>query len=173
MNSESRQWRNLGMVYCYWGKIHANEKVKFFSPWHFFRTNIVQIGLRYERRNTWFVHQSFLWRTGPGVGHLPTTSSGYWERALTRSKPHNNIRVFSAWRGNLKLSSVSFSIISLSTLSLKPRTDATRSPKQGYQWPHKKDWCPIFVCKKLQKFTIYHILTLIFVMLQIYFFCSE
>ena len=25
-----------------------------------------------------------------------------------------------------------------STLALKPRTDITRSPKQGYQWPHKR-----------------------------------
>ena len=23
-------------------------------------------------------------------------------------------------------------------LALKPRGDVTRSPKQGYQWPHKK-----------------------------------
>ena len=29
-----------------------------------------------------------------------------------------------------------------STQTLKPRVDFTRSPKQGYQWPHKKDWCP-------------------------------
>ena len=28
------------------------------------------------------------------------------------------------------------------TLPLKPRGDITRSPKQGYQWPHKKDSCP-------------------------------
>ena len=28
------------------------------------------------------------------------------------------------------------------TLALKPRGDITRSPKQGYQWPHKKDSCP-------------------------------
>ena len=26
------------------------------------------------------------------------------------------------------------------TLSLKPRTDITRSSKRGYQWPHKKDF---------------------------------
>ena len=25
-----------------------------------------------------------------------------------------------------------------STLALKPRADVIRSPKQGYQWPHKK-----------------------------------
>ena len=29
-----------------------------------------------------------------------------------------------------------------STLPLKPRADVNRSPKQGYQWPHKKDLCP-------------------------------
>ena len=32
--------------------------------------------------------------------------------------------------------------IRLLTLALKPRGDVTRSPKQGYQWPHKKDLCP-------------------------------
>ena len=26
--------------------------------------------------------------------------------------------------------------------TLKPRGDITRSPKQGYQWPHKKDLYP-------------------------------
>ena len=26
--------------------------------------------------------------------------------------------------------------------SFEPRADITRSPKQGYQWSHKKDWCP-------------------------------
>ena len=29
-----------------------------------------------------------------------------------------------------------------STLALKPRGDVLRSPKQGYQSPHKKDSCP-------------------------------
>ena len=29
-----------------------------------------------------------------------------------------------------------------STLALKPRADITRSPKQGYQWPHEKNLCP-------------------------------
>ena len=32
--------------------------------------------------------------------------------------------------------------IRLPTLVLKPRENITRSPKQGYQWPHKKDLCP-------------------------------
>ena len=27
-------------------------------------------------------------------------------------------------------------------LTLKPRTDVTKSPKQGYQWPHENDLCP-------------------------------
>ena len=31
--------------------------------------------------------------------------------------------------------------IRLPTLALKPRGDITRSPKQGYQWTHKKDIC--------------------------------
>ena len=29
-----------------------------------------------------------------------------------------------------------------STLALKPRADVPSSPKQGYQWPHKKDLYP-------------------------------
>ena len=33
--------------------------------------------------------------------------------------------------------------IRLPTLALKPRGDITRSRKQGYQWPHKKDLFPI------------------------------
>ena len=32
--------------------------------------------------------------------------------------------------------------IRLPTLALKPRGDVTIIPKQGYQWPHKKDSCP-------------------------------
>ena len=41
-----------------------------------------------------------------------------------------------------------------STLALKPRADVTRSPKQGYQWPHKKDLCPTKILLK-KKFTDY------------------
>ena len=35
-------------------------------------------------------------------------------------------------------------------MALKPRGDVTRSPKQGYQWPHKKDLRPpiLFFSKK-------------------------
>ena len=32
--------------------------------------------------------------------------------------------------------------IRLPTLALKPRGGVTRSTKQGYQWPQKKDLCP-------------------------------
>ena len=35
------------------------------------------------------------------------------------------------------------------TLALKPRGDITRSPKKGYQWPHKKDSCPPKILKKI------------------------
>ena len=27
------------------------------------------------------------------------------------------------------------------------RTDITRIPKQGHQWPHKKGLCPLATCK--------------------------
>ena len=33
------------------------------------------------------------------------------------------------------------------TVALKPRGDVTISPKQGYQWPHKKDFCPPKILK--------------------------
>ena len=39
----------------------------------------------------------------------------------------------------------------VSTLNLKLRGVVTRSPKQGYQWPRKKDSCPPNNFKKLQK----------------------
>ena len=38
-----------------------------------------------------------------------------------------------------------------STLALKPMADITRCPKQGYQWPHKKDVCPSKFKKKIKK----------------------
>ena len=28
-----------------------------------------------------------------------------------------------------------------SMLAMKPKADVTRSPKQGYRWPDKNDWC--------------------------------
>ena len=43
------------------------------------------------------------------------------------------------------------------TLALKPRGDITRSPKQGYQWPHKKDSCP----PKIFKITKKHVMSIV------------
>ena len=44
-----------------------------------------------------------------------------------------------------------------STLVLKPRADTTRSSKQGYQWPHKMDWCrPKFWKKKDLLLSVFH-----------------
>ena len=37
-------------------------------------------------------------------------------------------------------------------LALKPKEYITRSPKQGYQWSHKKDRCPpMFFFKKKKR----------------------
>ena len=41
-----------------------------------------------------------------------------------------------------------------STLALKPRAHITRSPKQGFQWPHKKDLCSTKILKKNSTFPI-------------------
>ena len=41
--------------------------------------------------------------------------------------------------------------IEKSTLVLKPRADVTRSPRQGYQWLHKKDLCLTKNLKTKQK----------------------
>ena len=38
-----------------------------------------------------------------------------------------------------------------STLALKPRADITRSPTQGYQWPHKDLWPPKIILKNEKK----------------------
>ena len=38
-----------------------------------------------------------------------------------------------------------------STLALKPMADVTRSLKQGYQWPNKKDMCLLKNLKKKEK----------------------
>ena len=40
-----------------------------------------------------------------------------------------------------------------STLALKPRADITRSQKQGYQWPHKKNSCHSKKFKKKKNLT--------------------
>ena len=38
-----------------------------------------------------------------------------------------------------------------STLALKHMADITRSPRQGYQWPHEKNLCPPEITKKNNK----------------------
>ena len=43
---------------------------------------------------------------------------------------------------NLRISAQEIKHASDSALALKARTDIFRSPKQGYQWPNKKDMCP-------------------------------
>ena len=50
------------------------------------------------------------------------------------------------------------------TLALKSWAEVTRSPKQGYQWPHKKDLCPprIYSRKKEKRYQIKEILKQIF-----------
>ena len=53
--------------------------------------------------------------------------------------------------------------IRLPTLALKPRGDVTRSPKQEYQWSHKKDSCPTKILKKSLSYVC---------SIAIYFFCS-
>ena len=39
--------------------------------------------------------------------------------------------------------------IRLPTLTLRLRGDITRSPKQGYQWPHRNDLCPPKILYKI------------------------
>ena len=52
---------------------------------------------------------------------------------------------------NLTSSVQGESVQARSTLALKHGADVTRSPKQGYQWPHKKDMCPPKILENLKK----------------------
>ena len=45
--------------------------------------------------------------------------------------------------------------IRMPTLALKLIRDGSRSPKQGYQWPHKKGLCPINFLKKQKRMMFY------------------
>ena len=56
------------------------------------------------------------------------------QRWISRNMLH--VRLSKAW-------------INLPTVALEPRGDVTRSPKQGYQWLHKKDSCPPKIKKKI------------------------
>ena len=51
----------------------------------------------------------------------------------------NEVRYFTNIYKHVRLCQVR---IRLPIRALIPRGDVTRNPKQGYQWPHKKDLCP-------------------------------
>ena len=73
---------------------------------------------------------------------LADTSVNMWiEKAqLPCSPPHRKwIWGSHRWKNTQKKGSM---------LALKPRADVTRSPKQGYQWPHEKDSRPPKIIKK-------------------------
>ena len=71
-------------------------------------------------------------------------------RRPVRSPPNQLLRTFKhckcTSKKNLRtILCICIARIRLPTLALKPRVDITRSSKQGYQWPHKKDLlvCPL------------------------------
>ena len=47
------------------------------------------------------------------------------------------------------------------TLTSKIRADVTRSPKQGYQWSHKKEWCPPIIFLKKWGSNLRHIFSIV------------
>ena len=70
--------------------------------------------------------------------------AGYQEvsRCLTRDESQEMCNTYT---------SAKWVWIRLPTLALKPRVDIARSPKHGYQWPHKKDLCPQKIKKQINK----------------------
>ena len=56
----------------------------------------------------------------------------YWVPVTTSNLIHKHVLVLRTSAQARKRASEK------STLALKPRADVTRSPKQGYQWPHKR-----------------------------------
>ena len=60
------------------------------------------------------------------------------------------------------------------TLDLEPMANVTRSPKQGYQWPHKKDRCPPKLLKKESMYCRFVIYSLVHneMRIQYYIFSS-
>ena len=55
-----------------------------------------------------------------------------------------------------------------STLALKPRTDITRSPKQGYQWPMKRTYMYIYIYIYIQMSRKFFLKKLYFLILNAY-----
>ena len=52
------------------------------------------------------------------------------------------------WIWGIHCTQISYHASKGFTLALNSRVDVTRSPKQRYEWPHKKDWCPSIFLKK-------------------------
>ena len=78
---------------------------------------------------------------------------GMWKRQLSCHAGHQEVgrcRTSGESQGmcNVTCTSLLSSNKAEPTLALKPRGDITRSPKQGYQWPHKKHSCPPKILKK-------------------------
>ena len=75
---------------------------------------------------------------------LVDTSAGMWiEKARLPCWPVYSQQVsHQRWISGIHCTQATKNASEGSTLALKPRGDVTRSPKQGYQWPHEKDLCP-------------------------------
>ena len=75
---------------------------------------------------------------------LADTSAGMWiKKAQLPCWPLYSQQVsHQRWISGIHGTEVTKHVSEGSTLALKPRGDIARSPKQGYQWPHKKDLCP-------------------------------
>ena len=52
--------------------------------------------------------------------------------------------------GQSEGSYIMYTWIRLPTLALKPGRDVTRSPNEGFQWPHKKNLFPPIIFKKMR-----------------------
>ena len=73
--------------------------------------------------------------------------AGMWKRWLGYHDGHQGVgrcRTRSESQGTCNVTHTPLLSVNKAepTLALKPRGDVTRNPKQGYQWPHKKDPCP-------------------------------
>ena len=81
---------------------------------------------------------------------LADMSAGMWmEKAQLPCWPLYSQQVLhQRWISGIHCMQVTKHASDGSTLALKPRGDVTRSPKQGYQWPHEKDLCPPKIKKK-------------------------
>ena len=110
-----------------------------FSLYHVFPQN-----WRYQRQwELWFIRfqpltSSWLW---------PSVNTLIWKILYWCSQQVSHQR----WISGIHGMQVTKHASEGSTLALKPRGDVIRSPKQGYQRPHKKDSCPPKNFKKRKK----------------------